>query len=204
MLLKLPQSIEQISNNSLYGNLQDNWSGAVTVLIVEDSILFIRRSESMPTHKGQIGFMGGHKHKGENSPIETAKREFEEESGLGAENLNVLGLLDPVITSRGKIIIPVIARGDFSKEHILSNATSNGEWDNLIFAPKKYLSSQNIWSKGQYIVEKQYSVYFAPLALNICHYLYPETNPYLLWGASAKMILNFFKYDVSCDKNLKN
>ena len=36
----------------------------------------------MPSHKGQVGFMGGHKHEREDDPIQTALRELEEESSF--------------------------------------------------------------------------------------------------------------------------
>ena len=59
---------------------------AVSIILVEKapdefSIIFGQRSNDVPQHKGQIAFPGGGMHKDE-SPLETAIRETQEETGL--------------------------------------------------------------------------------------------------------------------------
>ena len=53
---------------------------AVAILIYKNKeILFIKRSENMPTHKGDIAFPGGKKEDGDVGIYSTAKREAYEE-----------------------------------------------------------------------------------------------------------------------------
>ena len=59
---------------------------AVSIILVEKapnsfSIVFGQRSNDVPQHKGQIAFPGGGMHKNE-TPLETAIRETQEETGL--------------------------------------------------------------------------------------------------------------------------
>jgi 8-oxo-dGTP pyrophosphatase MutT (NUDIX family) len=37
------------------------WKGAVLFLFNEEFVFLIKRAEGMPTHGGQIAFVGGHK-----------------------------------------------------------------------------------------------------------------------------------------------
>ena len=143
----------------------DKWDGAVIILMVEDHIVFIQRSETMPSHKGQIGFMGGHKHQGEINPIMTAKREFEEESSISSSFLEVLGLGEPVWATRSyqRLIIPVIAEYKGSIENFLGKVKSNGEWENMVLAPINYLKESFMWSK-LIVQPSRIAVFFHPLS----------------------------------------
>lgn len=83
----------------------------VPVRDVEDgaSVILTERSQTMPSHAGQISFPGGRlAHKGE-TPLEAALRESEEEIGLGREQVSVLGFLDTYRTGTGYLIAPVVA-----------------------------------------------------------------------------------------------
>lgn len=197
MKLVLPQNLEQLSSTTQKNRPIENWSGAVVVTIIEEMFVLIRRSDTMPTHKGQIGFMGGHKSLTEIDPIDTAMREFEEESGIDRSQLDIQGLLKPVVTSRQRLIIPVVAKSALSKEIFFSKVQSNGEWDNIVMAPIKYLAQSHLWSYGHYCldqIDKSYPVYFASLSQDECFYMNPYRAPCQLWGASAKMILNFLNF----------
>ncbi len=50
-----------------------------------------RRTESVATHKGQISFPGGFRELGDKSLVETALRETEEEIGVRACEVEILG-----------------------------------------------------------------------------------------------------------------
>lgn len=146
----------------------------------------------MPTHKGQIGFMGGHKKVNESCPTVTAQREFTEESSIASDKIDILGMLKPVVTSHRKLIVPVVARVKITQSDFLHQLNSNGEWDNIVLAPLDHLRDSSLWSKGSYNTGNQaYPIYFAPLSLDTCTYLKQVKSPYILWGASAKMVLNF-------------
>jgi len=67
----------------------------------EYNILFIKRTESVRTHKGQIAFPGGGYEAADRTLLKTALRECAEEIGLAADKVEVLGELDdePSLTS---------------------------------------------------------------------------------------------------------
>lgn len=182
------------------------WSGAVAMVIVDDSIVLIKRSNSMPSHAGQLGFFGGHKKENEVSPLETSLREFQEESGLDSSMLEFISYIEPVYTSGRKIIVPVLFRCKLSQKDFGDNIISNGEWDNFVFIKIESLMNKKLWKKAKLISDIEHNMYFFPLiAANSSFYkeLSKEENP-ILWGASAKMILNLFKYHTDFDKNSEN
>lgn len=200
----------QRSSLFIYKNLDELsssyiWSAAVLVLIIEDHFLFIKRSETMPTHKGQIGFMGGHKSLDEADPRETAFREFSEESHISEVYLDYIGLMTPVKTTLANVVVPVLALYKESLCHFKSNVHSNGEWDDYILTPIVSLSNVNSWTKGIVIGREKLSIFFNSLNNNNSENSMSSQKcanefNYVLWGASAKMICNFFQIHLVDDK----
>ena len=68
------------------------WKGAVLFLCNEDHVFLIKRAEAMPTHGGQIAFVGGHKKPDETDAWVVAQREFEEEIHAKIEVDNLLAI----------------------------------------------------------------------------------------------------------------
>jgi len=56
-------------------------------------LLFVERSFSLRRHPGQIAFPGGVREEGDLGPEETALREFEEETGISSDSVEILGAL---------------------------------------------------------------------------------------------------------------
>lgn len=71
--------------------------------------LFTKRSEEVSSHKGQYSFPGGHRDPGDPTLEATALRECEEEIGVGAGSIRVLGPLDDLKTIWGVRITPYLA-----------------------------------------------------------------------------------------------
>lgn len=72
-------------------------------------ILFTKKSESVPHHKGQFSFPGGICEERDASRVETALREAWEEARIPAESVEVLGLLDDTMTRATPFVItPVV------------------------------------------------------------------------------------------------
>jgi 8-oxo-dGTP pyrophosphatase MutT (NUDIX family) len=73
-------------------------------------IVFIKRTNKVKTHKGQISFPGGMRDKGDKTLRDTALRESVEEIGLRQEDIAILGELDDEITTTSNFIVtPFIA-----------------------------------------------------------------------------------------------
>jgi 8-oxo-dGTP pyrophosphatase MutT (NUDIX family) len=72
------------------------------------TVLFTRRTESVPHHKGEISFPGGGCAPGEGA-VAAALREADEEVGLPSERVEVLGTLDDVPSIARYVVTPVVA-----------------------------------------------------------------------------------------------
>ena len=85
---------------------------AVLVAIVERagalSVLLTRRAERLARHAGQISFPGGRADPGDGTPQKTALREAEEEIGLPASEVEVMGRLDDYLVGTGYRISPIV------------------------------------------------------------------------------------------------
>lgn len=149
----------------------------------------------MPTHAGQVAFVGGHKAQNDQSPIMTALRELEEETGIKGNSVETIGVINPVLTSKKQSILPVISYIDCDPIYFLENIKSNGEWDDAYLVPINYLKDKTKWSFGKAIsLEDEYKIRFCPLVSLEIITKSGEAKKDLLWGATARMIWNFFKY----------
>ena len=72
------------------------------------TVLFTRRTETVPHHKGEISFPGGGVEEGEDA-VRAATREAEEEVGLLPERVTAVGILDDVPSIAGYVVTPVVA-----------------------------------------------------------------------------------------------
>ncbi|MCC7061461.1 MAG: CoA pyrophosphatase [Planctomycetes bacterium] len=79
------------------------------VLAAEDHLVFVVRSTSLRQHQGQIGFPGGMR-EGDESPIDCALRECEEEIGIPASTVQVFGSLPPRESSSGILVHCLVGR----------------------------------------------------------------------------------------------
>ncbi len=159
----------------------------------EEYVFLIKRSENMPTHGGQIAFVGGHKKSGESHPSEVAFREFEEETQLSRNVIQYLGHLPVVMTARMQPIIPVMARLTVSPMHFLQEVKSNGEWDEVMAYPWKELLIEDQWEFAWRHGYGKSPVMFHPIRPG--SYLSKDENgkSHILWGATAQMIWMFLR-----------
>jgi 8-oxo-dGTP pyrophosphatase MutT (NUDIX family) len=79
------------------------------VLREELTVLLTQRTNSLPTHAGQIAFPGGKLEPHDEGPIGAALRESVEEIGLDPQFVEPLGFLDSYRTGTGFSVAPVVA-----------------------------------------------------------------------------------------------
>jgi len=73
-------------------------------------IVFIKRTEKVKDHKGQISFPGGARDKDDQTLLHTAVRESREEIGVRPEDIEVIGELDDELTTTSNYTVtPFVA-----------------------------------------------------------------------------------------------
>ena len=71
-------------------------------------VLLTQRAEHLKHHPGQISFPGGRIEEGDSGVRDAALREAEEEVGLPADRIDVVGYLDNYFTITGYSVTPVV------------------------------------------------------------------------------------------------
>ena len=154
-----------------------NVSAAVLIAITdrdEPGVIMTLRRENMRTHAGQVAFPGGRLDDGENA-VQAALREADEELGLPASEVEVVGPTDEYRTVTGYVVTPVI--GVIPPD--LPLQPHEHEVDDWFEAPLGYLldpSNQQIQT--------------AVFAGRERRYWQIEWNARRIWGATAAMLVN--------------
>jgi 8-oxo-dGTP pyrophosphatase MutT (NUDIX family) len=169
---------------------QSDSHGVMIALVVEDSLLFVKRSHTMPSHKGQVALIGGHRHPNEEFPDATALREFFEETNLSLDHFELITTLPPVFTSREISILPMLAFYHQDQNYLKKNLKTNGEWEVAFLVELSYLFNQDNWVEADRIsISKRQNLLFCSLAQQNIKLLKGEPQyPLVLWGASARVV----------------
>jgi 8-oxo-dGTP pyrophosphatase MutT (NUDIX family) len=72
------------------------------------TVLLTQRTSHLQTHAGQVAFPGGRIEASDRDSVHAALRETEEEVGLPADHVCVIGRLDTYITGTGYEITPIV------------------------------------------------------------------------------------------------
>ena len=73
-----------------------------------DSLLFTVRTDHLEHHSGEISFPGGAREAADRDLAETARRETEEELGIPAGAIRILGRMDDVYSVHGYHVVPYV------------------------------------------------------------------------------------------------
>jgi 8-oxo-dGTP pyrophosphatase MutT (NUDIX family) len=143
-------------------------------------VLFTKKSDTVPHHKGQFSFPGGICEERDASRVETALREAWEEVRIPADAVEVLGLLDDTATRATPFVItPVVGiiRGavDFRPD--------GREIERVIEVPLDLLRDPSIfrteiWERGG----EPHPVHF-----------YQVSVEDVVWGATARILKQFLE-----------
>ena len=142
----------------------------------EPSVLFTRRTEHLSSHAGQVCFPGGRYHADDETLIQTALREMEEEIGLGPDSVEIAGFLDCYDTlNTGFTILPVVGflRDDFKLQ------VNPHEVAEVFEAPLAYV-----------LDPKNHARKFVERGGVIREFYAIDYATHTIWGATAAMIVN--------------
>lgn len=142
-------------NHDLENIIRENANKQAAVLIgVRDvdgvaQVTLTQRTASLRTHSGQIAFPGGRIDPEDKGPEAAALRECEEETGIGAAHIEVLGRLPDYLSGSGFRIHPIIAQ--FHGGYVVR--PSPDEVERLFDVPLRFLMdetnhklSSRVWS----------------------------------------------------------
>jgi 8-oxo-dGTP pyrophosphatase MutT (NUDIX family) len=142
----------------------------------EPSVLFTRRTLHLSRHAGQVSFPGGRLNADDSSLVRTALRETEEETGIGAEFVEIAGFLDCYETGTGFAILPVVG---MLREGFALTPDSN-EVEDVFEVPLAFLlDPANRERRSMEWQGKQRQFYAFGYG---SHYI---------WGATAGILVNF-------------
>jgi 8-oxo-dGTP pyrophosphatase MutT (NUDIX family) len=71
-------------------------------------LLFTKRTDKVEHHKGQISFPGGVRDAEDKDLLHTALRETEEEMGIQADDITILGKTDTFLTNTNYLVTPYV------------------------------------------------------------------------------------------------
>ena len=138
-------------------------------------ILFIKRTENVKTHRGEISFPGGTCEERDATLLETALRECAEEIGLAADDIEILGELDDVASVKTNYAIsPFAALIPWPYQF----RVDGNEVEEIIEVPVSALLD-NGFSRPEITNGETITKYFYPYQGKV------------IWGATARILSKF-------------
>jgi 8-oxo-dGTP pyrophosphatase MutT (NUDIX family) len=147
-------------------------------------LLFIRRAKNEhDRHSGQVAFPGGAQDAADHSLEATALREAQEEIGLAAERIKLLGQLEPYITISHYRVTAVVGVVQWPSALTLQNS----EVARAFLMPLAWLRNRQNFSMRARQDMDPHSARRHPIIV------FDEYDGETLWGATARMTLNFIR-----------
>ncbi|MBJ7517110.1 MAG: CoA pyrophosphatase [Stenotrophomonas sp.] len=138
-------------------------------------VILTRRTEALRQHGGQVGFPGGRTEADDADGMAAALRESNEEIALAADQVQVLGYLDPFVTITGYRVTPVVAVIDPSFKPI----PSPDEVADVFEVPLDFLMSPDNLHHVEIVHRGR--------VRHVLEYSWPGQR---IWGATAAILYN--------------
>ena len=139
-------------------------------------LLFTKRSEEVKYHKGEISFPGGVFDKEDSELERTALRETFEEIGLQEKDIQIIGVLDDIVTVTEFIVTPFV--GFFFYPYPFK--PSPIEIAELIEVPVFHLLNEECFGEREVMRMGRKEIVYA----------YQYGN-HVIWGATARILKEF-------------
>ena len=141
----------------------------------EWALLFSRRSANLAAHSGQIAFPGGAVEAGETLDA-AAVREAEEEVGIHAAAVELIGRLDDVVTNSGFLVAPFVGVVREKIDYVIQESEVTEVFEVPIDALLELAQPEVRYVRFR---EREYPAYF---------YRYRD---YEIWGLTGRMLKAF-------------
>ncbi len=149
------------------------------------TVLFTRRTSHLHDHAGQISFPGGRAEPADRTPQDTALRETEEEIGLAAQQVEIIGSIHRYTTVTGYDVTPVV--GIVKPPFELRLDTF--EVAEAFEVPLAFLLDGRNHQRTTVVHQGRQRQYFAM-----------PYRGYYIWGATAGMLMNFHRFVMAQDR----
>jgi 8-oxo-dGTP pyrophosphatase MutT (NUDIX family) len=140
-------------------------------------LVLTKRTDLVPTHKGQISFPGGGFQEGDGDLVITALRECEEEIGLRRDDVTIVGVLDDTITAASAHVVrPFVG----FMPHPYPFRLDPFEIEHLVHLPLRAVLQpacfrEEVWDRNG----RPHSVFFC------------EHEGQTIWGLTARILKHF-------------
>ena len=148
-------------------------------------VLLTQRSETMPSHKGQISFPGGRREESDATAADAAKREAEEETGIPPSAVEVIGYLDDYPTITRYMVTPVVGL----VEDVAEVKPCAREVAEIFEVPLPFVLNPKSFER-KFLARDGLNVPFFEL----------NFGGYRIWGATAGMLWNLSQKIVAHEK----
>lgn len=174
-------NLQQLEKSShIYVHHKPLRKAAVLIILVEGDyqsdglqVLLTKRASHLKHHPSQISFPGGKVEPSDKNIIATALREAEEEIGLTANEVNILGELPPYQIISGFLVTPIVAMINNKQQFQLDK----NEVAEIFQVPLQHFFS----TETQHTISARYNG-------NPHHVHFMPYKHYNIWGATASMI----------------
>ena len=183
MMDNLKRDIRQRLSDSPPRILAKNYKAQAAVLISifqregEPFFLLTQRSQEVTTHKGQISFPGGVREQRDSNLCETALRETEEELGITADWVEILGQFDEYRSKTNLLVAPFVG---FLKEGFTASPHPR-EVERILEVPLEFFSQATPREEVRQRHGRQVTLYFYDYESDI------------VWGLTAAIIRDLMK-----------
>lgn len=156
----------------------DTRQAAVLIPVYVDAgqlwTLLTKRTDHLPTHKGQIAFAGGSLEEGEDA-WQGALREAHEEIGIEPKSVLKLGTLDEAETPAGFRVTPCVGVVPYPVETVINE----GEIDEVFAVPLSALANPELVEDRTVLIDDEEKM------IRIYH-----VGRRQIWGLTARIIQN--------------
>lgn len=142
----------------------------------ECHLLFTKRSHQVKYHKGEISFPGGVVDEEDRELVHTALREAYEEIGLQEKDVQIIGMLDDIVTVTEFIVTPIVGFFPYPYPFRVSQI----EIAELIEVPLPFLLQKDSFSEREIFRMGRREWVYA--------YQYGD---HIIWGATARILKQF-------------
>ncbi|MBN1140714.1 MAG: CoA pyrophosphatase [Deltaproteobacteria bacterium] len=142
----------------------------------EGHLLFTRRADHLPHHRGEICFPGGERDPLDADAVATALRETEEEIGLAPGTVRILGRLDDVATRFHFHVVPIVGFFPYPAKFRVNRS----EVAQLLEIPIRLVMDPSVFRCEKRLIDEQ--------LLELCFFELPQG---VIWGLTGAILRQF-------------